>query len=409
VQTFDAVVIGAGPAGLSAAAELSGEGSCLLLDEGPVAGRRRREAPGDLLSGVGGAGLFSDGKYSFFPAATELWALPDKQALGYAFARTADLLRRAGVEAGALPSAPPSAAIEPGSWQEKRYPSIYVPFAARLDCIESLWAASGERRAEARVVGAARVGAGFELQIEQAGQPAAVRARALVIATGRWSPRWVRPWLGPLGVKFAFRRVEYGVRLETDAGHPLFSRLTGVDSKLRFAEPGPDAIEARTFCTCRGGEVVLGRSRGLQAFSGRADGPPTGRSNLGLLVRSGREPFGREVERFLDGATPSSFPLSDWLDRGPDRLAPLFGPPGAAALWRALLRLIEHCPPLRDPGTIVHAPCIEGVGDYPVDDGSLQLAPGIWIAGDAGGRFRGIVASLVSGRYAARRLTRGGR
>jgi len=33
------------------------------------------------LQGIGGAGLYSDGKLSFFPSSTELWLLPDQKAL----------------------------------------------------------------------------------------------------------------------------------------------------------------------------------------------------------------------------------------------------------------------------------------------------------------------------------------
>lgn len=51
----------------------------------------------------------------------------------------------------------------------------------------------------------------------------------------------------------------------------------------------------------------------------------------------------------------------------------------------------------------VFSPCIEGVGDFPVDGGALEVAPGVRVAGDLTGRFRGIVASMVSGRYAALR------
>jgi hypothetical protein len=49
------------------------------------------------------------------------------------------------------------------------------------------------------------------------------------------------------------------------------------------------------------------------------------------------------------------------------------------------------------------------VGDYPVDDGALQVAPGVWVVGDAVGRFRGIVASMISGRYVAARISGGTR
>jgi uncharacterized protein len=123
VRAFDTVVIGAGPGGLSAAAEL--EGRCLLVEQGPPAEARDRNRPRDLCSGVGGAGLFSDGKHSFFPSATALWSLPDQATLGQAFERTGALLRRFGVEAGPLPDGvpPPSA---PGAWQPKEYRSIYM-------------------------------------------------------------------------------------------------------------------------------------------------------------------------------------------------------------------------------------------------------------------------------------------
>ncbi len=407
MRAFDAVVVGAGPAGLSAAAELAAAGRCLVLDRGPPAAARDRRSPDDLLSGVGGAGLFSDGKHSFFPAATALWALPDAAALAGAFERTAELLRRHGVAAPSppAPGAAPAPAPAPGAWQAKHYPSIYVPFAERLAMIEALWAAGAERWARARVLDAGRAGDEFVLRVgREGGGVEEVRAANLVLATGRWSPRWARPWLEGLGASYGFRRVEFGVRVEAPSACPLFARLPGVDGKLRFAEPEGSA-EARTFCTCRGGEVVLGRAEGMRAFSGRADGPQTGRSNVGLLVRVADPALGRDVERHAYGAAPLSFALGAWLARGPALLAPTFGAPGARALFRALERLLDFAPELADePDAHAHAPCVEGVGDYPLDDGSLEVAPRVWVAGDAGGRFRGIVAAMVSGRYAARRL-----
>jgi hypothetical protein len=207
-------------------------------------------------------------------------------------------------------------------------------------------------------------------------------------------------------VRFAFRRVEFGVRLETRADHALFAGLPGVDGKLRWREPGQD-LEFRTFCTCRDGEVVLGRAGGLQAYSGRADGPKTGRSNVGLVARSGDAALGDAVLGALARAQPVQLELSAWTSAA--ALAPVFGTTGAEVIWRGLSHLVARCPELRREPVRVHAPCLEGVGDYPVDDGSLQVAPGVWVAGDAGGRFRGIVASMVSGRYAALRLSGGTR
>ncbi|MBA2541684.1 MAG: FAD-dependent oxidoreductase, partial [Deltaproteobacteria bacterium] len=275
MRRFDVVVVGAGPAGLSAAAELARDRSCLLLDRGPLAAMRDRNGPEDVLSGVGGAGLFSDGKHSFFPSATALWQLPDRDALGGAFEATAALLRTHGVDVAA-----PSGSIEapvPGEWLEKRYPSLYVPFAERLACIDELWSACPDRFSDARVVDAEAAGE-IELHVDRLGHCEQFQTRDLVLATGRWSPRWARPLLEKLGASFVFRRDEIGVRIEAPSDHPLFTQLPGVDGKLVLRDGD---LEIRTFCTCRDGEVVLGHADGIHAFSGRADCPPTGRSNVG--------------------------------------------------------------------------------------------------------------------------------
>lgn len=400
---FAAIVVGAGPAGLSAAAELA-DTHTLLIDQGPRAPLRRRDSADEILCGIGGAGLFSDGKHSFFPSASALWTLPDREALSGAYESTVALLGKYGVRAGPLPqeTAPEP---EPGVWQEKHYPALYVGFAARLACIEALWGAAPERRADCEVLAAERHRGEIVLTLRESTHVSEVRSRRVLVAGGRWSPRWMRPWLEALGVRYAFQRVEFGVRLESDAANELFASLPGVDGKIRFVDPVTKR-ELRTFCNCRDGEVVLGRAGGIYAYSGRADGPKTGRSNVGLVVRTHDVALARDVERTLYSATPERFPLEEWLERGPSRVGRFFGEAGAAALTEALERLLERTPALTRRPVSVYAPCIEGVGDFPVSDAYLALAPGAWIAGDAVGRFRGIVASMVSGRYAARRIRR---
>lgn len=401
----DVVVVGAGPAGLSAAAELSRTGDCLLIDQGRGHHERDRHAGRDILAGIGGAGLFSDGKHSFYPSASALWTLPEPALLAAAFDRTAAFLAQHGVTA--TPWRPETTADPtPGSWHFKKYPSIYMGLEQRMAAISGLAAACADRWTGARVVGAAREGASIVLQVRQGEDTVEVRTKHVIMATGRLSPRELRPWLVALGVEYVFRRLEFGLRIEAASDAPLFRRLEGTDPKLRFCEPD-GVTEARSFCVCRDGEVVLGESADICAYSGRADGPASGRSNLGLLVRTRDPALARAVEPWLFASRPRTLRLAE-LDR--DALLPSFGEAGAAAMLRALARLGAWCPELAEAGdAVAHMPCIEGVGDYPDDDGALQAAPGVWLAGDGGGRFRGIVASMVSGRYVAARISRASR
>lgn len=404
MRAYRSVVIGAGPAGLSAAAELSQVGSCLLIDGGAAASARDRAR--DVLTGVGGAGLFSDGKHSFYPSATALWRLPDREALSAAFDATAALLAEFSVDAGALPEADESLRVVPQlTWQPKRYPSIYVPLVDRFALIDRLASAAHAIELHTEVVDARREAGGIVLSLDVAGRSESIRAEHLVIAGGRWAPRLARRWLGALGVELAFLRAELGVRIELPADAALFATLPGVDGKLRFVDRDAQ-LELRTFCTCRQGEVVLGEQGGIRAWSGRADGPPTGRSNVGLMVRSFDADAGRALVEHTANAAPVTVSLADFRSHGASMLTSVFGPHGASSLVTAWQRLASFCPSLRSEAGRLFAPALEGVGDYPRDDGDLAIAPGVWVAGDAAGRFRGIVAAMVSGRYVARRIAR---
>ena len=78
-RPLDVAIVGAGPAGLAAACALRASRPLLRVAVFDRGGRRspRDATPTRLVQGVGGAGLWSDGKFSWAPSATRLWELPD--------------------------------------------------------------------------------------------------------------------------------------------------------------------------------------------------------------------------------------------------------------------------------------------------------------------------------------------
>src|SRR5688572_13547814 len=85
-DSLEVLIIGAGPAGLAAAHRCLSEGVRFAVIESgaPLEARDNRETD-SLATGVGGSGLFSDGKLSFYPSAHALWALPSTRLLGEAY------------------------------------------------------------------------------------------------------------------------------------------------------------------------------------------------------------------------------------------------------------------------------------------------------------------------------------
>lgn len=407
---FDIVVIGGGPAGLAAAHRLTGSGvSVLMVDAGKPVTTRDRENPHDATHGHGGAGLFSDGKFSFFPSATELWTLPRSRELRAAYQWTSDTLGSVGLDTPPFPEDPTAYTAGAGEWVLKEYPSDYLALENRLRLTEDMVRAVDaavltERRVESAAYDAdADV---FRLVLRDAdGDEAPVTARRLIVATGRFGPLGLRE----LTVHRSFRRLEVGFRVQQVAERAFFRKMKQLDPKLRFRE-ADGSVEWRTFCVCRQGEAVLTETNGLWTVSGRSDCPPTGLSNLGFNTRIQDEELATEVlAPVLEAmADPDSFfmiPMLKAVHGDVDAVGTLdrvYGPQLRAIMLRGLSRLMDEFADLHDDDAKIVGPTLEGVGWYPRVDGDLRLLDTpAWVAGDACGLFRGIVAAMISGHYAA--------
>lgn len=81
-MVYDVIIIGAGPAGLLLEKE---KVQYIILERGKDLLRRNVLEPEDVASGIGGSGLFSGGKLSFPPSASELWGKLDGRKLKTAY------------------------------------------------------------------------------------------------------------------------------------------------------------------------------------------------------------------------------------------------------------------------------------------------------------------------------------
>lgn len=401
------VVVGGGPAGLAAAATIRRAApglELLVLEAGSGLEERQRGVATDVAAGVGGAGLFSDGKFSFPPSGSGLQELGEGLEVAWDDVRA--WLTEAGLAVPPLEPTPVAPAFAEGSF--KPYPSIYLDLAARRALIARLMAPLGDAvRTGARVTSVEPVGASVRVAWRSEGQRREVEASAVIVAGGRFGPSLLAE-VAPM----RFRRVEVGVRLEGPSGHGFFGELVREGRSLdpKWIAGDLTATSWRTFCCCVDGELVEAALDGRRLWSGRADVPASGRSNVGFNVRFGSAATAPGIEAIGRAACGPPPTLSEALDR-PALLAPALGDVAAEAVVEGLRLLVKRIPaalaeapePLR-----VWAPCLEGIGRYPETDASLRVGSlPLYVAGDATGRFRGIVAAMVSGVFAGRRAVEG--
>lgn len=401
-EQFDIVVVGAGPAGLAAASKLAtSEYTFAVFEAGLHLLERRRNSPDSVIKGVGGAGLYSDGKFSFFPSATSLWRLEDNESLRKAYSWLESRLEEVGYTAPPFPL--PSTNddnIQPVS-EFKQYPSLYIPLDKREFLIGKLESALGDAlRPASRVVQIHQKPNGFIIYVDAPQGIITISCKAVIFAGGRFGPTILTQLIPTLPT--VFRRIEIGIRVEQAAADFLFRTHPSIDVKA--ISKGESKIEEwRTFCTCRNGEVVETDWDGAQAFSGRADGSQTEFSNMGINLRFTAPPLDENVLAEAHNVLAGNVSLftangSDYFNESHCYL-------GAALDAKFRNKLKSMFPKDILEQLKIYGPCLEGFGRYPDLNEELKVnSHDIWVAGDAVGIFRGLTAGLISGRFAAEQV-----
>jgi uncharacterized FAD-dependent dehydrogenase len=194
------------------------------------------------------------------------------------------------------------------------------------------------------------------------------------------------------------------------------------DLKLHFGD-------TRTFCVCKDGRLAPYRLGNTFLMEGHSEpGFPTGFTNLALMLRvqpSNDDPI-FEIVRERVARESQGWPvremLRDYLGEGRNGDAPR--PASSITFWK--WGRVSNCFP-EDIGRLLRESvrqfCVAFFGDsqwpaisvfgpeldffwrqYKLHSTFESSQPGLYIIGDAGGHFRGILQSFCSGLVSARRL-----
>lgn len=458
---FDAIIIGAGPAGIFAALRLTErrpQSRVLMVDTGRSIAHRSCPARKDgqcrhcdpcaIVHGWSGAGAFSDGKLSLsdevgghisdyigHKRAMAYIRHADELYLRFGASRTVHGLNNARVDEIAYEASRHSIRLVPcpvrhlgtenagpvfGALQEYLLTHTQTTFL-ELTNAEEILCENGH------VVG---------VRIHTRGRaPETVYAPCVIAAPGRGGAQWLSSAVGKLGLRTQNNEVDIGVRVEVP--NAIMDHLTKdlYEAKLVYYS---DTYEnrVRTFCMNPGGEVSQEYYEGgIAVVNGHSYEDPdkrTGNTNFALLVSTRfTEPFDQPIEygryiaklgNMLTGGPIMVQRLGDLLKGRrtdvtrlaksttiptlttavPGDLSFVLPPRHLTSIVEALRAFDHVAPGLYSRDTLLYGVEVKFYSSKVLVDNNLETAiRGLFCAGDGAGITRGLMQAGVSGMVIA--------
>jgi hypothetical protein len=454
-MTYDVIIVGGGPAGLFAAGYLMEHArlKVLLIEKGKDPLKRKCPNhhlqkcagcdPCNILSGIGGAGLYSDGKLNFIPRLgktdlTQFMPLSEAQAL---IDETEAVFTRFNMDGPVYPTDMDAArqirkdarrfGIDLMLIRQKHLGSDNLPgyIAAMAHHI----------RAKGLAV---KVNETVTDILEQDGQVTGVvtdkatyKAPHVILAPGRVGANWMATVAQKHGINLSQRGIEVGVRVEVH--NDIMDDLCNIIyDPTFFIQTHTYDDQTRTFCTNQGGFISLENYRDFVCVNGHAySGKKSENTNFAFLSKviltepvTDNQSYGESIGRLatiIGGGKPILQRFGD-LKRGrrstwhrirkgyiePTMTHVVCGDIAMALPERILSNIIEGLeilnqvvPGVSNDETLLYAPEIKFFATQVETSNHLETKiNGLYVAGDGPGVAGNIVSAAATGLIPAKHI-----
>ena len=459
IEMYDVIIIGAGPAGLFSAYELSKKNKnlkILLIDKGKFAKKRycpiaenKKECinckPCQILSGYGGAGTFSDGKLNFIPklGKSDLFKYMSSSEAYQIIDDTEEIFNEFGMDAPTYPSNMDEAKnlekeiAKTGAKlliiKNKHIGSDHLP-----DCIEKLTNHLKENNVETielcDVIDIKTINQNeHEVICKYKGKDTTFKSKYVIVAPGRTGAKWVGELADKYNIPYISQSIEIGVRVEfrkeimEDISKILYEPTI-------FIKTDTYGDEIRTFCSNPGGYVAKETYEGYICVNGYSlKDKKSNNSNFAFISKvnltspvTDTRLYGESIARIanvLGAGKPIIQTLQDlrsgrrseWnrINKGfvePTMKDCIAGDLALVLPHRILINILEGLekldkimPGINNGETLLYGPEIKFFSNEITTNNKFKLEnDNIYFVGDGAGKAGNIVAAAATGLIAAR-------